>query len=164
MSQENEVPEYTIDTAEYFVGRVIGTSDWHTVSQEEITAFGDLTHDPDPNHVDPEWARENGSFGYPIVFGVQTMSLLTFLCTQARIMPSGVVEEYNYGFDSLRFVAPVPAGARIQARCELKDVRSKGPNHKILTIAVEVAIEGGDRPALVATWLAMVGGANYMSK
>ena len=158
MNKKDKKVEYTLENVEQFIGQVLGISDWHVVSQENIKAFGDVTLDPDPNHVDPEWAREHSPYGYPIAFGFQTLSLLTFLCKEAGIRPSGVVDEYNYGFDSVRFIAPVPAGARIRASCVLKGVRVKDPRHKVLIVAVEVEVEGGGKPALVADWLAMCGG------
>lgn len=149
---------YTLDNAEQFVGRTLGVSNWHVVDQESINAFGNATCDPDPNHMDPDWARENNPFGFTIAFGFQTLSLLTFLCKEAGIKPSGVVEEFNYGIDSARFMAPVPCESRIRAKCVLKDVRARGPRHKILTVHVEVEVEGGKKPALVADWLVMCGG------
>jgi len=160
MKIKDQNPAYTLDNAELFVGRTLGVSHWHLIDQENINSFGAVTHDPDPNHIDPQWARENSPFGFSIAFGFQTLSLLTFLCKEAGIKPSGVVEEYNYGIDSARFIAPVPSGTRIRASCVLKEVRAKGTYHKILTISVTVEIEGGDKPALVADWLVMCGGDN----
>ncbi len=157
MTQATSLSKYTFDNAEQFIGRKLGTSAWHVVTQESIGAFGDVTHDPDPNHIDPEWAREHGPFRFPIAFGFQTLSLLTHLCKDAGLKPSGVSDEYNYGFDSVRFISPVPAGSRIRASCVLKDVRSRDAYNKILTVTVDVEVEGGKRPALVADWLVMVG-------
>jgi len=158
MNKNTTIPGYTLDNAEQFIGRTLGVSDWHLVDQASINAFGDATCDPDPNHMDPEWARENNPYGFTIAFGFQTLSLLTFLCKEAGIKPSGVVDEYNYGIDSARFIAPVPSGARIRAKCVLKGVRARGLHHKILTVAVEIEVEGGEKPALVADWLVMCGG------
>ena len=158
MNKKATIPEYTLDNAEQFVGRTLGVSDWHLVDQESINAFGNATCDPDPNHIDPEWARENNPYGFTIAFGFQALSLLTFLGKEAGIKPEGVVDEYNYGIDAARFIAPVPSGARIRAKCVLKDVRARGPHHKILTVSVEVEVEGGKKPALVADWLVMCGG------
>ena len=158
MNKKTPIPGYTLDRADQFVGRTLGISDWHLVDQASINTFGDATHDPDPNHIDPAWARENNPYGFTIAFGFQTLSLLTFLCKEAGIKPSGVVDEYNYGIDSARFMAPVPAGTRIRAKCVLKAVRARGLHHKILTVAVEIEVEGGEKPALVADWLVMCGG------
>jgi len=157
MNTTATIPGYTLENAEQFVGRTLGVSDWHTVDQESINAFGDATCDPDPNHIDQDWARENSPYGSTIAFGFQTLSLLTFLCKEAGIKPSGVVDEYNYGIDAARFIAPVPSGARIRAKCVLKNVRGRGSKHKIPTVLVEIEVEGGETPALVADWLVMCG-------
>jgi len=149
--------KYTFENAEDFIGQELGISSWHEVSQHDINAFGRVTHDPDPNHIDPEWAREHNPYGFTIAFGFQTLSLLTYLCKEAGIKPGGIDEEYNYGFNSVRFIGPVPAGARVRAKCSLKGVRARGPNHKVLTVAVQVDVEGEEKPALVAEWLVMVG-------
>jgi len=159
--------KYTFDNAEDFIGQELGVSEWLEVRQENINVFGHVTHDPDPNHIDPEWAREHSPYGYTIAFGFQTLSLLTFLCKEAGIKPDGIDEEYNYGFDSARFIGPVPAGARVRAHCSLKGVRSRGTHHKVLTVAVQVDVEGEEKPALVADWLVMVGsgaGQNGLAK
>lgn len=149
--------KYTFENAENFIGRELGISGWHEVGQDDINAFGRVTHDPDRNHIDPEWAREHSPYGFSIAFGFQTLSLLTCLCKEAGIKPGGIDEEYNYGFNSVRFIGPVPAGSRVRARCRLKDARNRGPNHKVLTVTVQVDVEGQEKPALVAEWLVMVG-------
>jgi len=158
MKDNAKLQGYTLKNAEQFVGHTLGVSGWHMVDQDSINAFGEVTNDPDPNHVDPVWAQENNPYGFTIAFGFQTLSLLTFLCKEAGIKPSGVEEEFNYGIDSARFMAPVPAGARIRAKCILKKVRARGAQHKILTVLVEVEVEGSKKPALVADWLVMCGG------
>ncbi len=149
--------KYTFDNVESYVSRTLGISEWHEVGQEEINAFGQVTHDPDPNHIDPVWAKQHSPYGSTITFGFQTLALLTYLCKQAGFVPAGTVDEYNYGFDSIRFIAPVHAGARIRANCRLDEVRRRGPHHKILKVAVKVEIEGRKKPALVAEWLVMCG-------
>jgi len=157
ISLSNQMPKYTLDNADAFVGHEIGTSDWVTISQQEVFDFGQVTRDPDPNHVDPDWARAHGSYGYPIVFGFQTLAMLTFLGKQAGMKPKEVGEEFNYGFDSVRFVSPVPAGSRVRAKVILKGVRSRDEGYKVLTFRVEMEVEGSARPALVADWLVMCG-------
>ena len=64
-------------------GDIAGTSKWVTVDQAMINGFGTITLDPDPMHVDPIWARENGPFGGSIAFGFLTVSLLTHLLHDA---------------------------------------------------------------------------------
>ncbi len=83
--------------------------------------------------------------------------MLTFLCKDAGFEPEGVEEEFNYGLESVRFIAPVLAGTRIRAKCHLKEVRPRGAYNKVLKIGVEVEAEGQSKPALVVDWLVMVG-------
>ena len=61
----------------------------------------------------------------------------------------------NYGFEKVRFLAPVPSGSKIRGRFNLKDAVEKKPGQFLLTYEVTVDIEGQDKPALIADWLAM---------
>jgi len=149
--------DYTLNNVEAFIGQSLGISDWHLVEQESINAFGEITRDLDPNHIDPDWAKIHSPYRRAIAFGFMTLSLLTFLCNDAGFKPEGVKEEFNYGLESVRFLAPVPAGTRIRAKTQLKEVRPWGTHNKVLKIGVEVEAEGQTKPALVADWLVMVG-------
>ena len=139
-------------------GEPIGVSAWIPIDQAMITRFGETTLDPDPMHVDPEWAAEKSPFGHTVAFGFLTMSLLTHLLHDAAKtsgLPDPTQQGYylNYGFDRLRFVSPVPAGARVRGRFEtLSRVIDEKGRH-IVKIGAQVEIEGGARPALVAEWL-----------
>lgn len=104
---------------QFVVGRAIGTSPWLKVDQQQISDFGRVTLDPDPMHVDPDWAREKGPFGHTVAFGFLTISLLTKLLHDASQMNWAVrLEEQgyylNYGFDRVRFVSPVPVDSHIR--------------------------------------------------
>ena len=59
----------------------------------------------------------------------------------------------NYGFDKVRFVSPVPSGAKIRATSALKDVQLKDPNNIQVTRTYTVEVEGAERPAVVADWI-----------
>ena len=59
----------------------------------------------------------------------------------------------NYGFDRVRFTAPVPAGARIRARFVLAGLDESRPGEVSLTWDATVEVEGQERPALAARWL-----------
>ncbi|UTP38310.1 MaoC family dehydratase [Phenylobacterium sp. LH3H17] len=141
-------------------GDDIGTSDWLVVTQEMIDAFGAVTRDPDPMHIDPHWAAANGPYGGAIAFGFLTVSLLTHLLfdamhTSSHRDPSTMGHYLNYGFDRLRLVSPVPAGARIRGRFTTLSRRQDDKERWITTFGCTIEIEGGDRPALVADWLSI---------
>jgi acyl dehydratase len=139
-------------------GKEIGVSPWVTVSQAMIDGFGAVTLDPDPMHVDPEWARLNGPFGGSIAFGFLTMSLLTHLLhgalgTDPNRDPRQAGYYLNYGFDRLRLVSPVRAGSRIRGRFQVLDRKRDERQRLVTTFGCTLDIEGEERPALVAHWL-----------
>lgn len=140
-------------------GAALGTSQWVKITQNMIDQFGAVTLDPDPMHIDPNWASRNGPFGGTIAFGFLTVSLLTHLMHDATKAGPGsdVASGYylNYGFDRLRLVAPVPVGARVRGHFWLIDRRKDEKGRMISRAKCEIEIEGGDRPALVAEWLSM---------
>lgn len=141
-------------------GEEIGVSPWVLVDQDMITNFGDATRDPDPMHVDPDWARANGPYGGTIAFGFLTISLLTHLLHSALGQepggdPAKQGHFLNYGMDYLRLVSPVPVDSRVRGRFKTLEKRVDDKGREIVKMGCEIEIEGGDRPALVAEWLAI---------
>lgn len=134
------------------VGTETGVSDWLEIGQDRIDAFADLCGDHQFIHVDPERAAGT-PMGGTIAHGFYTMSLLSYLGMGARPRLEGIRHSVNYGIDRLRFVAPVPAGARIRARFVLAGLEERKPGEITQTYDVTVEIEGQDRPALVCRWL-----------
>lgn len=139
-----------------YVGKELGASDWFQIDQDRINAFADATLDHQFIHVDPDQAKST-PFGTTIAHGYLTLSLLPYL--QASIdgflMPKGMKMAMNYGFDKLRFMAPVKQGKRVRAVATLLDVTEKREGQWLLKFAFTVEIEGEDKPALVAEWLLM---------
>jgi acyl dehydratase len=133
------------------IGTEIGVSDWFTISQAQIDAFADCTHDHQYIHVDPAAAAQT-PFGGTIAHGFLTLSLLSAMAYQ---MPSieGAVMGVNYGFNKIRFVSPVRSGARIRGRFTLAELTQIRPGEVQFMMQVTVEIEGQDKPALVAEWL-----------
>ena len=140
------------------IGTEVGVSDWITVDQARIDAFADITEDRQFIHVDPEAAKAT-PFGGTIAHGFLTLSLLSRMSFDGVAPLEGVVMGVNYGFDKVRFLAPVPSGARVRARFKLLGADDKGANGGVarwlLKHEVTVEIEGGDKPALIAEWLGM---------
>lgn len=137
-------------------------SPWLLVTQEMIDCFGKGTHDIDPMHMDPEWARRNSPFGGTIAYGFLTMSLLTHLFHTAREQYPGFTVGHaglvflNYGFNKLRLVSPVPVGTRIRGHfTQAPSDRQTRSGHDVNCFAVRIEIEGQDSPALVADWLSV---------
>ena len=148
---------HSYEELETYVGKVLGISEYHKVTQDQINKFADATHDHQWIHVDPERAKTESPFGATIAHGYLTLSLLPYL--QASIdgflMPKGMKMAMNYGFDKLRFMAPVKEGKRVRAVATLLDAKEKRDGQWLLTFSFTVEIEGEDKPALIAEWLLM---------
>lgn len=144
----------SVSALQGLIGQEVGVSRWVEVSQARIDAFADCTEDHQFIHVDPEAARAT-PFGGTIAHGFLTLSLASAMSYDAVRPLDGVVMGVNYGFDKLRFLAPVPAGSRIRGRFRLLAADDKGQGRWLLKHELTVEIEGGDKPALVAEWLGM---------
>ena len=136
------------------IGREVGVSRWFEVTQARIDAFADCTEDRQFIHVDPERARAT-PFGGTIAHGFLTLSLASAMSYDAVAPLEGVAMGVNYGFDKLRFLAPVPAGSRVRGRFRLLSAEDRGGGRWLLKHELTVEIEGGDKPALIAEWLGM---------
>lgn len=139
-----------------FVGKDLGASDWFQIDQDRINAFADATKDHQFIHVNPEMAKAT-PFGGTIAHGYLTVSLLPFLQTSMAdmILPQGMKMGMNYGFDKLRFMAPVKTGKRVRARAKLLEAVEKKPGQWLLKFEYTIEIEDEVKPALVAEWLLM---------
>lgn len=139
-----------------FVGKDLGTSDWFQIDQARINAFADATLDHQFIHVNPDMAKAT-PFGGTIAHGYLTVSLLPHLQTSMAdmILPQGLKMGMNYGFDKLRFMAPVKTGKRVRARAKLLAADEKKPGQWLLKFEYTIEIEGEDKPALIAEWLLM---------
>jgi len=136
------------------IGQEIGVSRWFEIDQARIDAFAETTEDRQFIHVDPEAARAT-PFGGTIAHGFLTLSLASAMSYDAVKPLEGVVMGVNYGFDKLRFLAPVPAGSQVRGRFRLLSAEDKGGGRWLLKHELTVEIEGGEKPALIAEWLGM---------
>jgi acyl dehydratase len=136
------------------IGHEIGVSRRFEIDQARINAFAETTEDRQFIHVDPEAARAT-PFGGTIAHGFLTLSLASAMSYDAVKPLEGVVMGVNYGFDKLRFLAPVPAGSKVRGRFRLLSAEDKGGGRWLLKHELTVEIEGGEKPALIAEWLGM---------
>jgi len=137
------------------IGKQIGITDWVTVDQAMIDRFADLTGDRQFIHVDPVKAAAT-PLGGTIAHGFLTLSLLGGMGMDIIPLPAGMVMSMNYGFDKVRFLAPVRSGARVRGHFTLTGLEAKGKGQHMLHYAASMEIEGEAKPALAADWLIMV--------
>lgn len=141
-----------IGELESLVGLEAGVSDWFAVTQDRIDAFADVTLDRLWIHCDPERARSESPYGTTIAHGFLTLSLLSHLLHQAIQFRGNFIRGVNYGFNRVRFPAPVPVGSRIRAHCRVLAATAI-PDGIQVTWEITVEAEGQAKPVLVAEWL-----------
>ena len=113
-----------------------------------------MTEDWQFIHVDPVAAKAT-PFGGTIAHGFLTLSMLSAIAYDALPRVEGLAMGVNYGFDRVRFVTPVRAGARVRGRFKLVGATRRSPTELQAINAVTVEIEGGDKPAMIAQWLSL---------
>lgn len=144
----------TIEALAGQVGQEVGVSKWIDIPQSAIDAFADITHDHQFIHIDPVKAKMT-PFGGTIAHGFLTVSMLSAMAYDALPEIERRAMGVNYGFDKLRMISPVKAGAKIRGRFVLKALDSKNAQQHQTTYTVTVEIEGSDKPALVADWITL---------
>jgi acyl dehydratase len=135
-------------------GRELGVSPWFVMDQARIDAFADVTEDHQFIHVDPERAAQT-DFGGTVAHGMLTLSMMSGMAYGALPVMAGAKASVNYGFDSVRFIAPVHSGKRIRGRFTLAEAQTRGRANLMTRFASTVEIEGAERPALKADWLVL---------
>jgi acyl dehydratase len=137
------------------IGAELGVSPWILVDQAAIDAFAEVTGDRQFIHVDPEAAART-PFGGTIAHGFLTLSLLSQMAASVMLVPEGLRMAVNYGFERVRFIAPVRSGSRVRGRFLLASAEEKRPGQWQFVHHVTVEIEGGDKPALTADWIGLI--------
>jgi len=134
------------------VGQDVATSDWITVTQQQVNLFAEATGDHQWIHVDEERARA-GPFGAPIAHGFLTLALMPkFFDNAIEIRNTRV--SVNYGLNRVRFTAPVPVGSRLRAVMRLIEHRPVENDGVQMTWQVTVEREGSDKPVCIAETVA----------
>jgi len=149
------MPVSSLDDIRSRIGEEVGVSSWLTVDQARIDAFADATEDHQFIHVDPATATAAG-LGGTIAHGFLSLSLLSRMAADAMLLPEGLKMALNYGFDRIRFLAPVRSGKRVRGRFVLDSIEEKAPGQWLMRHNVTVEIEGEDKPALTALWLGLM--------
>lgn len=128
-------------------GEHLGYSDWHEVTQAQVSAFADATGDHQWIHVDPQRAA-SGPFGKTIAHGYLTLAMLPVLVSEIYRIEN-LTMAVNYGLDRLRFPSPVPTGSRIRAGATLREVKETSLG-RLAYSRVTVEVEGQEKAVCVA--------------
>lgn len=129
------------------VGAEPFASGWVEIDQRRVDGFADATGDHQWIHVDPERARRESPFGGPIAHGFLTLSLIPALMTDAMRFEQKM--GVNYGLNRVRFLKPVPVGARVRALFAVKEAADAAQGGVQVTWRVSMQVEQADAPMLV---------------
>jgi acyl dehydratase len=129
--------------------QVVGPSQWREVTQEMVNQFADLTGDHQWIHVDVERAKTESPFGTTIAHGNLTLSLIDGLREDLNEW-SGFKMGINYGWNKVRFPAPVPVGARVRCYAQIIDVTDVGGGWYQVVTRFTVEADGSEKPVCVA--------------
>lgn len=149
------MPVATIEEIKGKVGTDLGASPWIEVDQQAIDTFADVTGDHQFIHVDPAAAAQT-PFGGTIAHGFLTLSLLSQMAAHVMLVPDTTRMAVNYGFEKVRFIAPVRSGKRVRGHFTLVSAEEKRPGQWQFVHNVTVEIEGEGKPALTADWIGLV--------
>ena len=131
-------------------GEVLGTSDWHEVTQKDIDTFADVTGDHQWIHVDVERAKQT-PFGGTIAHGYYTLSLVPMLGQQVFAM-EGFTFALNYGLNRVRFPSPLPVGGKVRLTAKVAKVEEIAGSAQT-TLEMTLEKDGGEKPVCVAETL-----------
>jgi acyl dehydratase len=138
-----------IEEVRGLVGQTIGPSDWREVTQEDINTFADLSGDDQWIHVDVERARTESPFGTTIAHGNLTLAMIDGFRPEL-FESTGFKLGVNYGWNKIRFPAPVPVASRIRASVVTESVDDVGNGWHQIVYKWTVEVEGSEKPACVA--------------
>lgn len=142
-----------LDEVKSYVGKELGVSEWHTVTQELIDRFAEVTGDDQWIHIDVERAKQT-PFGGTIAHGYYTLSLAPRFSYDMFSL-QGFAFGVNYGLNRVRFPAALPVGDRVRMRAKLLAV-DEIPGGAQIATELTFEREGGDKPVCVAESLARV--------
>ena len=133
---------------ENFVGKELGTSDWHQITQEQITKFGKVTGDEQWIHMKPMKSKMFSPFKNTIAHGFLVLSLLPKFLEKTYSIKSAKMG-VNYGLNRVRFTAPVVVNSFVRGKVFLEEFIKIKKGAK-LTVKVEIELKNSTKPACVA--------------
>ena len=138
-----------IEELQGLIGQEVGPTDWREITQEDIDLFARLSGDDQWIHVDVERAKAESPFGTTVAHGNLTLSTIDGF-RRGLIESTGFKLGVNYGWNKVRFPAPVPSGSRIRTTAEVVEVEEVGGGWWQIVTRFTVEVEGSEKPACVA--------------
>lgn len=137
-----------------YVGKMLGVSNWFTITQEDINTFGRITGDEQWIHTKPDLAAKYSPYGTPIAHGFMVLSLASKFCEECYAVMDATMG-VNYGLDRVRFINATKVGSEIRGRVELIEY-NEIPNGAKFKVLVTGELKGEEKPAYVAEFIAQI--------
>jgi acyl dehydratase len=131
-----------------YIGKELGVSEYHTVTQDQINLFAEATLDHQWIHTDPDRAEKEGAFGRTIAHGYLTLSIVPYLWEQI-VKVNNLKMMVNYGIDKLKFAQPVLVNDEVRLHAALENITDLRGTIKT-EMKVKLEIKGQKKPAFVA--------------
>jgi len=137
-----------VEGMQALLGQEVGPSEWRSVSQADIDAFADLSGDDQWIHVDVERAKSESPYGTTIAHGNLTLAMVDGF-RKELISSSGFALGVNYGWNKIRFPAPVPVDSRVRGKAEVVSIDDKGEGWYEVVTRFTLEVEGNEKPCFV---------------
>jgi acyl dehydratase len=138
-----------IEETKNLIGQEVGPGEWREVTQQDIDDFARLSGDDQWIHVDVERAKTESPFGTTIAHGNLTLSMIDGF-RMDLIESTGYKLGVNYGWNKVRFPAPVLVGSKVRAKAEILSVDDVGGGWYQVVTKFTVEAEGNEKPVCVA--------------
>jgi len=142
-----------LDALTAHAGQELGTTDWITISQEQIQQFAEATGDHQWIHLDADRASRESPYETTIAHGFLTLSLAPRLLAQIYKVES-VKMAINYGANKIRFTNAVPSGSQVRMKAWLHHVEPQNANEGASGVRAIIEcvfeVEGQSKPACIA--------------
>ncbi|MEQ8447498.1 MAG: MaoC family dehydratase [Pelagibacterium sp.] len=138
---------------DWSVGDTIAHPIRRTVTEADNLLITTLTHNPQPLHLDAEYAKGT-EFGQIVVNGTFTFALMVGISVAETTLGTLVA---NLGYDAVKMPKPVFIGDTLRVESEVIDLRASGsrPEAGIVTFAHR-AINQRDEIVCTCTRIAMI--------
>lgn len=146
-TQNLPVAPKSVEELEALVDVELGPTEWHEVTQERINAFADVTGDHQWIHVDPERAAKT-ALGTTIAHGLYSLSLGPAF-SYSLLSFEAFTHSLNYGYEKVRFPAPLPVGSRVRMTTKVVAVERVSGGVQVRAVQT-FEREGSDKPVAVA--------------
>lgn len=139
------------------VGKEFAVTDWVTIDQERVTMFGVATEHRHWLHLDTERALRDGPYGGTLAHGFLVTSLLSHFMDNVRMRPRDAAFGLNYGYDKVRYLAPLVTGddTRIRDRISISDASWRPGGRMMVKTANHFEQDGNPDPIAFAEWLVL---------